>query len=205
MTPRPSNTEARRRQIAQALMHVMATEGYDGATITAIAAEAGLTPGVVHYHFGSKLEIMLHMLHLLREDHRATLTEALKAAGDAPWDRLKTFLDVHLAVGAHTDPHVTASWVALGSEALRHPPVARAYAETLEENAALLRSVIAQGCERGVFATDNVDIDTAALMATIQGYFAVAATTRRLIPRGSAAGAALRMAHGLLRPSRSED
>ena len=57
--PRPSNTDERRAQIADALKRVMARKGYDGATVNDIAAEADLTPGLVHYHFRNKLEILL--------------------------------------------------------------------------------------------------------------------------------------------------
>ena len=48
---RPRNTEERRRQIVDGLRLVMAENGYDGASVQAVAKAAGLTAGLVHYHF----------------------------------------------------------------------------------------------------------------------------------------------------------
>ena len=56
---RASNTDDRRAQIVDALIAVMAKHGYDGASIADIARKAGLAPGLVHYHFDSKLEISI--------------------------------------------------------------------------------------------------------------------------------------------------
>ena len=83
----------RRQQIAQALMSLMATEGYDGATIKSIAQHAELTPGLVHYHFSSKREILLHLLEQLMAQHRDKVTSALEAAGPRPWPRLDALID----------------------------------------------------------------------------------------------------------------
>ena len=54
---RSSNTEARRAEITGALLAVIARHGYEKATIQAIAAQAGLAPGLIHYHFRSKQEL----------------------------------------------------------------------------------------------------------------------------------------------------
>jgi TetR/AcrR family transcriptional repressor of bet genes len=49
---------------------------------------------------------------------------------------------------------------------------------------------------------DAIDAAASALVATIQGYFVLAATARSLIPKGSAASSTKKMAEGLLRPAR---
>ena len=195
---RPSNKALRRKQIAEALGSVLATEGYDGATIAAIAAEAGLTPGLVHYHFGSKQEILLHMIDLLLQKYRESLSQALSDAGDDPGARLAAFLDAHLAVGAHADAEAMAAWVILGGESLRQPEVRVAYAEALEGIAASLRVILDDGIAAGAFDCPDPDAACAALVSLIQGYFLIAMVHRSLIPRGSAATAARRMALGLV-------
>src|SRR5690242_8084135 len=78
--PRPSNTEERRAQITGALMKVMARSGYDGASIADIAEAAHLTPGLVHYHFKNKQEILLAALHELVARHRERLEARLEKA-----------------------------------------------------------------------------------------------------------------------------
>ena len=54
---RPSNTEERRQQIVEGLLRVMAERGYERASIAEIAKAAGLSPGLVHYHFTEKQEL----------------------------------------------------------------------------------------------------------------------------------------------------
>ena len=59
---RPSNADLRRRQIAAALARLLPVTGFRGASTKAIAQEAGLSAGLVHHHFSSKLEILLLVL-----------------------------------------------------------------------------------------------------------------------------------------------
>src|SRR5687768_7423889 len=100
---RPSNTEERRHQIALGLRRTMAKKGYDGASIADVAKAAGLTPGLVHYHFKDKLEILLAVLDGLVEDHERRLDVALASTVADPIMALAAFLDAHLAVGKKAD------------------------------------------------------------------------------------------------------
>ena len=70
---RPSNTDERRLQIMGALVKVMARRGYDGASVADIARAARLTPGLVHYHFKNKQEILLAALRDLVARRDASL------------------------------------------------------------------------------------------------------------------------------------
>lgn len=49
----PGDSDARGR-IAAAAMHEFGEHGYDGATMRAIAARAGVDPALVHHYFGTK-------------------------------------------------------------------------------------------------------------------------------------------------------
>jgi len=201
--PRPSNTQERRRQIADALVKVMARRGYDGASVAGIAKAARLTPGLVHYHFESKQEILLAALDELVARHDARLDARLRAAGDDdPHAQVAAFIDFHLGVGADADPEALACWVLISGEALREPKVRAGFQAALAGMSARLTAIIQRGVERRVFTSAAPEPAAAALLAAIQGYFVVAATARALIPRGSAAAATKRMAEGLLRPRR---
>ena len=41
---------------------MIARHGYEKATIQAIAAQAGLAPGLIHYHFKNKQEILVSLI-----------------------------------------------------------------------------------------------------------------------------------------------
>src|SRR5688572_16523956 len=101
---RPSNTEQRRKEITSALVRVMAKRGYAGASVTDIARAARLTPGLVHYHFENKQEILLAALADLVARHDAGLERRLREAGADPERELDAFIDFHLGRGADADP-----------------------------------------------------------------------------------------------------
>ena len=201
--PRPSNTQERRRQIAGALIKVMARRGYDGASVAGIAKAARLTAGLVHYHFESKQEILLAALDELVARHDAQLDERLQAAGDDdPHAQVAAFIDFHLGVGADADPEALACWVLISGEALREPKVRAGFQAALAGMSTRLAAIVRRGVERRVFAGVAPEPAAAALLAAIQGYFVLAATARALIPPGSAPPPPHQMAEGLLRPRR---
>jgi AcrR family transcriptional regulator len=92
---RSSNTEARRAEITGALLAVIARHGYDKATIQAIAAQAGLAPGLIHYHFKNKQEVLVSLIGALAESAH-TRYVAVLGDQDEPFQRLRAYL--HLFV-----------------------------------------------------------------------------------------------------------
>jgi len=199
---RPSNTHTRRAQIVDGLIEVMATRGYDGASTADIARAAGLAPGLVHYHFESKLEILVEAVRSLAARHTRALEAAL--ANDAsPSAQLATLVEVHLGTGAHVAPAALATWVLAGAEALREPRVQAEVALALGALVTRAADIIRRGHTAGLLDCADPAAAAAALIATIQGYFTVAATARALIPAGSAVTCTLRMLDGLVRPRTS--
>jgi len=184
-------------------MKVMAKHGYDGASIADIAKAARLTPGLVHYHFKNKRQILLAALRGLVVRHDTLLEARLGEAGGDPVAEIATFIDFHLGLGANADPEALACWILLSGEALREPKVRVEFEKAIESTVVRVAAVIRRGVERKVFVCDRVDATASALVAAIQGYFVLAATARRVVPKGSAATSTKRMAEGLLRPARS--
>jgi TetR/AcrR family transcriptional repressor of bet genes len=94
--------------------------------------------------------------------------------------------------------------VLLSGEALRERKVRVELEKALKVMAARVGETVRRGVQERSFACDATDADAAAsaLVAVIQGYFVLAATARTVIPKGSAARSARRMAEGLLRPAR---
>lgn len=205
--PRASNTDERRQQIARAFLKVMAHHGYDGTSIAEVARRAKLAPGLVHYHFENKLEILLAATRELLAEHRALVEEALAGAarpkrgqrdrGD-PAAELVAFLDVHLGLGAHSNPDALAFWVQLGGEAQRQKKVRAELVAALTSTAERLTDIVRRGAAAGDFHCDDPAAAAAALLAAVEGYFVLATNARALVPSGSAAGCAIRMAEGLL-------
>ena len=207
--PRPTNTSDRRAQIIDALIAVMATQGYDGASIGDIARHAGLAPGLVHYHFDSKLEILVEAVRTIAARHEAALDARTAGApvrerldapvrGRDPVRELVAFIDVHLGLGAHAAPDLLACWVLVVAEALREKRVRTEVERVLASLRARVVDILERGNAAKVFACADVPAAAAALIAIIQGYFAVAATARDVIPSGSAARSTIRMMEALV-------
>ncbi|HEX6239866.1 MAG TPA: TetR family transcriptional regulator, partial [Polyangiales bacterium] len=119
---RPSNSAERRAQIVDGMLAVMQRSGYEGATIQAIGKAAGLSPGLLHYHFATKQEVLIALVETLTAQ-LAERYEAHKAAAGSPAERLYAFIDAHVALGRDADPRAVAAWNVVGSEALRNPEV----------------------------------------------------------------------------------
>jgi len=198
---RPSNKKERQTQIIQGLVKAMAKHGYDGASIADIAKAAQLTPGLIHYHFKNKQQILLAALRNLASTHAESLEQRLGPCADAPYAALAAFIDFHLGLGADANPEALACWILLSGEALRNPKVRAEFEKALAGIKARLCAILQRGVAQEVFVCDSVDEAAGALMALIQGYMSLAATTKALIPHGSAARSAKHMAQGLLRTS----
>ena len=94
---RPSNTEQRKQEIVTALLHVMANVGYEKASIQSIAKQAGLAPGLIHYHFKTKQDILIAAMHWIATSAEQRLQAMLNDARD-PWEKLKAFVNARLAL-----------------------------------------------------------------------------------------------------------
>ena len=60
--------EERRAQILDAAVGVAASERLDGMTVRKVADRAGLSPGLVFFHFGSKDQLLLDLLGRVLEE-----------------------------------------------------------------------------------------------------------------------------------------
>jgi TetR/AcrR family transcriptional regulator, transcriptional repressor of bet genes len=195
---RPSNTAERRVQIARALLGVMARTGYAGAAVSDVAKRAKVAPGLVHYHFKNKLEILLVAIDELEKDYAGRLDALLARAGGEPERELRAFIDAHLRVGKDADPVALACWIDVSAEALREPRVKKAFARVLSRSKDRLADVLRRGAASGRFRCAQPEEAAAAILAAIQGYFVLGATARELVPRGSAARATAAMCEGLV-------
>jgi TetR/AcrR family transcriptional repressor of bet genes len=194
---RPSNTQQRRQQIIEALVIVMAQKGYEKASIADVAQQAGLTQGLIHYHFNNKQEILLAVLEDLINQHKVRLEEKLEGKKD-PLSQLETFIDFHLKLDNSADPNMLNCWIMLSGEALRQEKVRESYQQAVNSIVERLKSILKQGVVEKVFSCQE-DIVASAIMAAIQGYFVLAATAPMLIPKGSAASSVRKMALALVR------
>lgn len=116
---RPSNREARRAEILAAFARVLADHGYAGATIAAVATEAEVAPGLIHYHFDDKEDLLVSLLSDLIGGFRARVRDR----GEP--DPLLAYVDGALRLDERADTTAARCWVGLFAEAIRNPALFR--------------------------------------------------------------------------------
>ena len=194
---RPSNTAARREEIVGGLLRVMAARGYGGATISQIAEEAGLPPGIVHYHFDNKQEILVEVLaRLSRVVRERYVRRAARAGVTEPRGRVRAWIDAHVALGPDADARAMACWVAVGAEALRDPVVRREYEKVLLQDRDTLEGLVRAALRAEGRATRAARGIAVALLAAVQGAFQVGCAAPGTLAPGTMAPVLRRMADG---------
>lgn len=118
--PRKLSREARKAQLIDATIEVIAVRGYARTTLTDVANKAGLSHGLVNFHFQTKERLLSETLLFLAEEYRANWTEALAAADDAPAQRLDAILRADFNPAICTSAKLSA-WCAFWGEAQCRP------------------------------------------------------------------------------------
>lgn len=183
---RKPNTELRRQQIVDGLRQVIATSGYAGATVQAIAVAAGLAPGLIHYHFRDKNEILVALVESLSGYARERFERRAESA-TTPQERLRAYLDARLAYGPDAKPDAVAAWVMIGEQAVRDPDVREVYQRAVGNELALIRSLLKASLIDQGKRTRKVEPLAVGLLAFVEGVFVLASNARLLVPKGFSA------------------
>ncbi|KRC78847.1 TetR family transcriptional regulator C-terminal domain-containing protein [Sphingomonas sp. Root241] len=103
--------DARRLSLIEATARVLARDGAAGASVRAIALEAGVSPGLVAHHFGGVDALIAATYGHIGEQVSAALDAAVAAAGDNPRARLSAYVAASFAAPI-ADRALLATWTA---------------------------------------------------------------------------------------------
>lgn len=165
--PRKLSREARRNQLIEATIEALATRGYARTTLTEVAKIAGLSHGLVNFHFETKEKLLSETLLYLAEEYRLNWTTALEAARPDPASQLDAMLRADFNPAICT-PTKLSAWCSFWGEAQSRPMYQErcgsndeAYIKRLE---AICAALIAEGGYSGI------PVRTArALRVTVEG------------------------------------
>ncbi len=145
--------EEARNRILTAAADCIVRDGLVNVRMAAIAKAAGVSSGLVHYHFTTKEQLFTDVLsHSSAISH--TLTErALERAGTQPSQRLSAFLDRCLP-SDELLAHDWRLWQELDLLCLRQPALAKVGSDVYETIYASVTDIITAGIEAGVFDLD---------------------------------------------------
>lgn len=187
---RKPNTESRRAEIVAAMLPVLARHGYEKATVQAIAEQAGLAPGLIHYHFKSKQAILVSLTDLLAAQAQARFAE-VAASGRPPGERLRAYLQWRLGLGKAASADHVAAWVMTAAEAVRQPEVRQVYQQAMATELQSLGGLLAECLAERQRDTRGVKALAAGLIALMEGAFLLSCAAPGVMPVGYAAAAAI--------------
>lgn len=117
---RKASKETRRLQLIEATIDSLAKRGYSDTTMADVADRAGLSRGIVNFHFESKEKLLIATLQHMSEEYAAHWRGALEKAGDNPADRLKALVDADFERSICNQRKI-AAWCAFWGEAKSRP------------------------------------------------------------------------------------
>ncbi len=110
----------RRQQLIDATIRVLGQKGFAALTVADVAKTAGLSAGIVIFHFTSKDSLLAEALRSLAGDFRQNWQAAIAAAGPSPAERLEAMLMSDFGEAICT-PDRLAAWLAFWGETQGRP------------------------------------------------------------------------------------
>ena len=115
--------DARRLSLIEATARVLARDGASGASVRAIALEAGVSPGLVAHHFGGVDALIAATYAHVDAQVSAALDAAVAGAGKDPRARLTAYVAASFAPPI-ADRALLATWTAFWGLVIARPGVA---------------------------------------------------------------------------------
>jgi TetR/AcrR family transcriptional repressor of bet genes len=144
----------RREQLIEATIAAIARRGISQMTLTDVAREAGVSHGLVNFHFETKERLLAETLRALSAEHRANWEEALEKAGSSPEERLNALILAEFAAPVSKLERVSA-WCSFWGEAQNRP----LYLAQCSEDDAAYERAFERACE-ALAREGGYDLDT---------------------------------------------
>jgi len=117
---RKASKETRRLQLIEATIDSLSKRGYSETTTADVADGAGLSRGIVNFHFESKDKLLVATLQHMADEYAAHWRSALDKAGADPAARLAALISADFDRAVCSRRKV-AAWAAFWGEAKSRP------------------------------------------------------------------------------------
>lgn len=157
--------QARREAILAATMRVMERKGIAGTTVRDVAAELGVSSGLIHHYVSSMDDLLAEAFEVLAGADLTRLRADLATAADDR-ERLAAFFT------GYTRGEDDASfqlWLDAWAEAARRPALRRVSTELNVAWQRLLAETIASGVAAGTMACDDPDATAWRVVSLLDG------------------------------------
>ncbi len=166
--PRKASREARKVQLIEATIEVIASNGYARTTLTDVARKAGLSHGLVNFHFSTKEGLLSETLAYLAEEYRDNWSRALAAVPEDDAARqIEALLKADFEPALCTPARLSA-WCSFWGEAQSRPIYQQNYGPNDARYNRMLEGICARLMTEGGYTGDPV-IVARALRVTVEG------------------------------------
>lgn len=118
--PRTLGRDERRQQLINATITMIAESGFSRTTLTGVAERAGVSHGLVLFHFKSKDQLLTETLDYLAEEYRSNWQTAFRSAGERPEEKILALTRADFNEMICT-PAKLAAWCAFWGESQSRP------------------------------------------------------------------------------------
>ena len=117
---RKASKETRQQQLIEATIDSLAKRGYSDTTLANVADGAGLSRGIVNFHFESKEKLLVSTLQFMSDEYANHWNAALEKAGPGAADKIWALVNADFDRRICTKRKL-AAWCAFWGEAKSRP------------------------------------------------------------------------------------
>lgn len=151
--------EDRRRQLGEAALRCIVKHGNAGVSVRQIAAEAGVTQGLITHHFGEINELVAYAFDIMSAGLLQALMKAVEEAEPTPQKRLDSFIAASFSPMLF-DRDVLGVWVVFWGLVLHSPRMSASQQGEYSDYVATVEGLI-----RDLAATEGFSIADTRLAA----------------------------------------
>lgn len=160
--------EDRRRQLGEAALRCIRRHGNAGVSVRQIAAEAGVTQGLITHHFGEINELVAYAFDIMSEGLLKEILSAVEAAEPSPQARLETFISASFSP-ILMDREVLSVWVVFWGLILHSPRMSASQQQEYGDYVQTVEGLIAGLAKDEGFQVADVRLTAKAFTALMDG------------------------------------
>lgn len=155
----------RRMELLAKAVEVAAAEGLSAVTLRRVAADLGVTPGLVSHYFSSAEQLIIAAFRTAAVADLAAARSLVDAAA-SPLDKMAALMDYVLD---DSSDDASALWLEAWSLGRRNAALAAEAKELTDQWLACIADIVRAGVADGTFDVDDVDVAARRLLTMIDG------------------------------------
>jgi AcrR family transcriptional regulator len=160
--------EDRKRQLGEAALRCIRRHGNAGVSVRQIAAEAGVTQGLITHHFGEINELVAYAFDLMSEGLLKEILNAVEAAEPTPQARLEAFITASFSP-ILMDREVLSVWVVFWGLILHSPRMGASQKQEYGDYVAAVEGLISDLAKAETFSVADIRLTAQAFTALMDG------------------------------------